>query len=531
VWTRVRFGEFVFDGRTTELLRDGKKVPLSPKAGLLLGELLAVPGELLSREELEERVWPDVRVAEGSIRVRVNEIRSVLGDSGKQASFVETVPRRGYRFIAKVRPVETEAPEPWERPALAVMHFDASHGGERAAVLAEGLADSLVAILTRWGELPVVAPSADTRGGGRSGDVRRMGHALGALLTVGGRVQDDGQRVRVYFELANTQSGERLAAGSFDYDDPDPLEIQDRAAARISNSIKGKIHRAAPRREPEPDAVTRAWEHTIRGHALFTLSTPEGHRQAREAYQQALELDPFSAPAHCDISTTHSIDIAFGFSPDRAASVRAALEHAERALEIDAQLPGAHLTMGAACLCAGDARRALVHLEHAEELDPSEPLTTANRARALLMLGRAREAYVCSEDALARLSDGFGAELALLTRAEACLALGDLDSARESAERSIVLVPAWNAYCVLAVVELLRDAPDEARKALDEARRLRPSLRLRHASAWFKASAPSAAATYGTLLEQAGLRDSWMDSSPGQGRRAALTRIRAITKA
>ena len=122
----VRFGAFEADVQTGELRKDGVKLKFSGQPFQVLAILLERPGDVVTREELQKRLWPDTFVdVERNLNTAVNKIREVLGDSAESPRFVETLPRRGYRFIA---PVEREIQ--WNRPPRLVRshHTDQSDG-------------------------------------------------------------------------------------------------------------------------------------------------------------------------------------------------------------------------------------------------------------------------------------------------------------------------------------------------------------------------------------------------------------------
>src|SRR5689334_11222902 len=100
------FSTFVLDPNQHVLLRDGQRVPLHPKTFLLLQTLVEADGQVVSKDELLERVWPDVVVEENNLTKNISLLRKALGNGFESAEFIETVPKIGYRFIAPVRLVE-----------------------------------------------------------------------------------------------------------------------------------------------------------------------------------------------------------------------------------------------------------------------------------------------------------------------------------------------------------------------------------------------------------------------------------------
>ena len=118
--TDFRFGRFELDSRTRELRKDGVRIRLQEQPFAVLALMLEHPGELLTRDELRDRLWPEGTFVdfEHGLNAAVKRLRAVLGDSAKQPAFVETVPRVGYRFVADVR-IEADARPPHRGPSLA----------------------------------------------------------------------------------------------------------------------------------------------------------------------------------------------------------------------------------------------------------------------------------------------------------------------------------------------------------------------------------------------------------------------------
>jgi DNA-binding winged helix-turn-helix (wHTH) protein len=146
-----KFGPFLVDGGAYRLLRDGQNIPLSPKIIDLLLFLAARPSVLVSKDDLFRALWPDVAVTDNALTQAVSELRQALGDDPASPKFVQTVARRGYRFIAPVEAVVsasaalTPAPEPPppRMPTVAVLDFDNVSGDASLAWLASGIAETV----------------------------------------------------------------------------------------------------------------------------------------------------------------------------------------------------------------------------------------------------------------------------------------------------------------------------------------------------------------------------------------------------
>jgi DNA-binding winged helix-turn-helix (wHTH) protein/tetratricopeptide (TPR) repeat protein len=475
MWKRYGFGDFVFDVETGALTRQGERVSLSPKASVLLNELLDSAGRLISSQDLLERVWPDARVTGQSLTVRVNELRKVLGDTAKDSSFIDTVSRRGYRFVAKVRDESPRTAEPWVRPAIGVLRFVSSETAGLAEDVAQGLCAALLRDLSAWGQNPVVSQSAVALQEGSLADARHIGRALDAGFVLDGRVEQGRDRVRVSFQFAETGSGRRLAAGHFDLEGSDPLALQDRAAARVVNAVSSAIHKAGSR--PRPEAARQmAWDHTARGHWYYEKGTQDANERSRACYLDALELDPFSPASHYDAAWSHGMDIICGWSESRETSQSAFDYHAERALELDGSMAITNKMMGFAMLCRGDPSGALPYLQRAEALDPADPLARVGRSWASLMQGNPDEARPVIEQAVAEIGEGSSSGNVLWLHAVTLMALDDFDGALASTDRAATRLLAWPLQCTLAIIHVRRGRFNEAARAIARARELHPGV-------------------------------------------------------
>ncbi|MGH8636465.1 MAG: winged helix-turn-helix domain-containing protein, partial [Burkholderiales bacterium] len=199
-----RFGRFVVDGGTYRLTRDGTFVPLSPKIIDLLLFLAARPSALVSKDDLFRALWPDVAVTDNALTQAVSELRQALGDDPAKPAYVQTVARRGYRFIAAVEvvaPGGPSAPPPRDKPppapVVAVLDFENVSGDAGLAWLSSGIAETVT------NDLRVATPriidrvrvsEAVKQGGRELGALRRI---LGMDRAVVGSFQRAGDRLRI----------------------------------------------------------------------------------------------------------------------------------------------------------------------------------------------------------------------------------------------------------------------------------------------------------------------------------------------
>jgi DNA-binding winged helix-turn-helix (wHTH) protein len=147
------FGPFRLEPEECRLLRDGLLVPLTPKAFAMLLVLVSRSGSLVEKEFLMQELWPNAFVEEGNLPFTISVIRKALGEGARTAGYIETVPKRGYRFTAPVREVHAES----QVKSLAVLPFANLGADEGSQYLADGMQDALIAELAQIGSLRVIS--------------------------------------------------------------------------------------------------------------------------------------------------------------------------------------------------------------------------------------------------------------------------------------------------------------------------------------------------------------------------------------
>jgi DNA-binding winged helix-turn-helix (wHTH) protein len=147
------FGPFRLEPQESRLLNDGLQVPLTPKAFAMLLVLVRNSGKLVEKEFLMRELWPDAFVEESNLTFSMSVIRKALGDHAQTAGYIETVPKRGYRFIAPVREVQTER----DVKSLAVLPFASASAGEESEHFAEGVQEALISELAQISSLRVIS--------------------------------------------------------------------------------------------------------------------------------------------------------------------------------------------------------------------------------------------------------------------------------------------------------------------------------------------------------------------------------------
>ena len=305
--TDFRFGRFEIDSRTRELRKDGVRLRLQDQPFALLALMLEHPGELMTRDELRDRLWPDGTFVdfEHGLNAAIKRLRAVLGDNAERPRFVETLHRRGYRFIAKVERVNSHGSYALTaatdvRQRLAVLPF--TNLGEACLPdsFAGGLTEELVTHLGRLcsDRIGVIARSSCVRVQRADRTAREIGTALRAHYLLEGTVRMEANRVRITAQLIEVEGETQLWADSYDRPLSDSLLVQSDVATQIVRSVAVEL---LPDRAPTASTGTRnmdAHQAYLKGRYYWNRPGEEGLRECMAFYQQALAIDPQFANAH-----------------------------------------------------------------------------------------------------------------------------------------------------------------------------------------------------------------------------------------
>lgn len=330
------FGPYRLDGGKSVLWRGGDLVPLTPKALDLLTVLVEQGGDVVSKQELMSRVWPDTVVEEGNLSVTIAALRKALDPQSDGRSHIQTVPRRGYRFDAPLR----ASAEP-RRLGLAVLPF-ACLGPETEAHVGLAMADALIGRLTHSDALIVRPTMAVAQYATLPLAPRDAARELGVDAVLTGTVQREAGRVRVSVQLVPRPAALKPWAESFDADWTDLFAVQDDLAGRVTQALLPRLSSQAPvaraRYVPRPEAH----EAYLRGRFFWSRFDPEGLGKAFGCFGEAAELDPGYAAPHGGLADAHLLLGLAGLSPSPGAW-DLTLECAQRALEGDPTLAEAHV--------------------------------------------------------------------------------------------------------------------------------------------------------------------------------------------
>src|SRR5215471_12428793 len=235
----VRFGAFEVDLEGRRLLKRGVPITLREQSFQVLAALMERPGEIVTRDELRKRLWPSDTFVDFEVALNsaVSRLRDALGDSADSPSLIETIPKRGYRFVVPIP----------KRPAVAVMPFVNQTGDAKDEYFSDGLTDELIRVLSRIDGLRVAASSVVFRFKGQRHDARQVGRELGVDAVLEGSVWRSGDRVPITVNLVGVKDGFNLWAQRFDGNLGDLFSIQDEVCAAVAAALHVRLAAGVPR--------------------------------------------------------------------------------------------------------------------------------------------------------------------------------------------------------------------------------------------------------------------------------------------
>jgi TolB-like protein/DNA-binding winged helix-turn-helix (wHTH) protein/Flp pilus assembly protein TadD len=452
---RLRFGVFEVDLRAGELRKHGLQVRLQEQPFQVLAMLLEHPGQVVTREELQKKIWPaDMFVDfDHGLNKAINKIRDALGDSAESPRFVETVARRGYRFLAEVRPVDipvrgpeppVEAPSQAKRrgPAdlsdaaagrkrvagplawgfsvlvvvllssiawtlysrsrtsppirsLAVLPLESLSGDASQDYFADGMTDELITDLSQISALRVISRTSVMPYKGVRKPLAQIARELNVDAVVEGTVLRFGNQVRITAQLIEARADKHLWAHDYEGDLQDALALQNQVARAIAEHIRIRLN-------PQEDAALKgkrvvnpeAYVSYLKGRYFWNKRTANGLNAAVAYFNQAVDEDPNYAQAYSGLADTYALlgDWQYAVMTPREAFPKAKAA-AVKALQLDNGLGEAHNSL-AFCLDGfdWDFESAEREFRRAIELNPGYATAHHWYAWHLALVGKNAEA-------------------------------------------------------------------------------------------------------------------------------------------
>lgn len=514
-----RFGPFRLDPAGRRLTREGEPLCLTPKGFDLLVALVEARGEVVERDVLMDRVWPDTAVVDANLTQTVSVLRKILGDTASEHDYVATVPGRGYQFTAPVETVTAEAPgatarggrvhwlqaaallallamlgalgllaagsrgsEPAEAapvPSLAVLPLTVLTPDTLDPALGVGLSDAITNRLSDRRSLTVRPTQSVLAATKRELEPLAAGRELGVGLVLSGTIRRGGDQVRASVQLVDVEREQPLWTATFDQPTDALFTLEDQISGRIVRSLV--LDDEAPiggARSPSHGGGL-AYQELILGRAANLERNREGWEAAVGHFERALEHDPDYAPALGHLALARALLATNGVSGGSSRQLlQSARTQALRAIEVAPELPEAHQALGLVRMLEDyDWTGAIEAIEEAVRLDPTAFRGHFLLSMALILAGDDERAWV--EARRLRL-DGrvTGSPLDVNHEYSAgilTLYLGRPQEARETLARMVAQRPDLGGVRMMLALSL--DALGQPDEALTELEKAAPTFR------------------------------------------------------
>jgi TolB-like protein/DNA-binding winged helix-turn-helix (wHTH) protein/Tfp pilus assembly protein PilF len=532
------FADFRLDRPRGGLFRCGENgteipVALGSRALDILALLLDRRGDLVTKDEITAAVWQGAVVEESNLTVHIAALRRVLDEDRAQGSCIQTVVRRGYRFVMEVARLDAEgasdapvigdtAPLPvrdaprsapavslpfrsfglpapaligplttlipdQSRPetaaaphlSIVVLPFASLGPDPEQEYFADAITDDLTTDLSRVAGSFVIARTTAFTYKGKAFDVRRVASELGVRYILVGSVRRTGDHVRVNVQLIDGETGGHLWADRFQADRANLAEAQDEVTSRLARMLNLELAEAAGRRvEQECRTDPDAHDLVMRGWAWwYRRMSPANRQQAQQAFEQALEADRHSVDARIGLATILVSNIADGWSGGAKRDLPRAEELLLEALERDPNRSMAHYAMAMVRRSQGRLIESKMEFEAAIALDRNNARAHFNLGQTLILLGQPEAAIPHVEKALRLNPYDPNAANFYWSLGMSYLLLNDPDRAIEFLTRARAGNPhGYYVHMSLAGALGLKGNLDDAKVALAEALALKPEI-------------------------------------------------------
>jgi TolB-like protein/DNA-binding winged helix-turn-helix (wHTH) protein/Tfp pilus assembly protein PilF len=533
----LRFDDYELDVRAGELRKRGVRLRLQGQPLQVLAALLNRAGDVVTHEELRAQIWTaDTFVDfDHSLHNAIARLREVLGDSAETPRYIETLPRRGYRFIAPVNRTETQSPDPptpSERPkeapyglrpsrsrtllaatiptllvvavvvwlartgthptnaaprlnSIAVLPLANLSGDPSEEFFVDGMTDQLITDLAKVGSLRVISRTSVMQYKGTKKDLPEIARELKVDAIVEGSVIRSGQRVRVTAQLLAAPADQHLWAETYDRDLGDILKLQGEVTNAIAEQVRAQLTPTQQALIRRAQAVNPgAYDAYLNGRLYFVneFTKPDSLKKAQRYFEESIQKDPSFALAYAGLADTY-VYLAFAGALQKDQAYRSAKEALAKALELDDSIGEAYDTLG--LLSSNfdwDWEAADREFNRAIALAPSYSCAHEDRATFLALTGRRAEA-LAELTKIEQLDYGFSAGE---TESATYYELQDYPKLIESSRRGLLLdANDWVQHFNLGVgyegTGKLEEAISEYKKAIKISDNPRSAVALAHA--------------------------------------------------
>lgn len=493
---QFRFADHTLDTDKRELRRGSTPIAVEPQVFDLLAYLVQTRDRVVSKDDLIASVWGGRIVSDSTLASRINAARKAIGDNGDAQKLIQTITRRGIRFVAAVED-GTAAPAPGDkqaaarpavppsdRPAIAVLPFVNMSGETEQDYFSDGISEDLIAALSRLRWFSVVARNSSFTYKGKSVHLKQIAEELGVGYVVEGSVRKSGERVRITAQLNDVATGSQIWAERYDRNLADMFAVQDEITEAIVAAIEPQVYAAEnfrARRKP-PESLD-AWELVAQALAHYWRVTREDNTVAQALLEKAIAIEPNYGQALGVLAVSHAFGVHMDWE-DRAAGMPAAERAAQAAIRVDADDAWAHLAMACVHVCLGRFEDSRAEFEQALRLNPNFALAQGFYALVLVNFGRWQDASAAARRAL-RLSprDPFSAIYSAVAAYAEYVGRNYCEAMRLGRDSVRQRADFVGGYRVLTAAAGMAGDADLAKAALQELRRVQPGFSLAWAAA------------------------------------------------
>jgi DNA-binding winged helix-turn-helix (wHTH) protein/tetratricopeptide (TPR) repeat protein len=368
----LRFGAFELELRAGELRKSGLRIKLQQQPLQILQILVERSGEVVTRDELRQKLWPAGTYVdfERSLNKAMVRLRDALGDSADFPRFIETLPRKGYRFLAPVQGAEHRPQDSSSAGAtsIAVLPFLSLNSREEKESLSLGFADALITALGSQEHL-IVPPTAAIMHYAAGTDALQVSRDLDVRYVLQGNIQTVGAQWRVSVQVFDAQSKKIAFTQKYDFHLENVFEVQDQMAARIAELLQLRFSAPLPRSRDRYTQNSAAYDELMQALRDSSSDDRTARDRAIELLSRSVERDPQFALAHAVLS--YACAVKYFETDSNPQWLERAENHCQRAIELDPELAEGHLA------------RAYILWSPARNFDHLEAIAELQKALAL----------------------------------------------------------------------------------------------------------------------------------------------------
>ena len=361
----IEFGPFRMDTLRRLLLREGQLLPMPTRAFDMLLALVESGGNVITKDELMRRVWPDTVVGENNLTITISGLRKTLGENHSDHNYILTIPGTGYRFVAAVSELSPDqvGERLWTEKcggrtpqlktaagdtpirSIAVLPFKSLAGQGCDPYLGSGLADAIITRLGNFRQLVVRPTSAVLRYASPRQDPIAAGRALAVDSVLDAHFQRLEDRIRLTLQFVRVHDGHQLWAETFDQRFTDLFSVQDIVSEHVAQALMLKLSDEEKKQLTKRYTVnTEAYQAYLYGRYFWNKRTAQSLKRAIEYFRQAIAQDPSYALAYAGLADCYNLLDYYGLQPP-GESFPKAKEAGLQALRLDDSLAEAHVSM------------------------------------------------------------------------------------------------------------------------------------------------------------------------------------------